>query len=142
MRVFCQCGISVCTRDEAEVQIQNRKKQNLLTFYWSSEIERSDKEELSQEEWKNFLARVEAGLYSDFFDASITVEFVHERGSVSHSHINPVFLERYEPGKDDDDCDLLMAASWLITGKGSLDWFTHCYDVYKEKCQKAKEKEK
>lgn len=97
--------------------------------------------ESSQEGWKDFLARVEAGLYVDFIDASITVEFIRENGKISHDHIHPIFLERYEPQKEDDDYELLMAASGIYKEKCSLDWFTECYDNYKKKCKDKKELE-
>lgn len=94
----------------------------------------------SQEEWMEFLKEVNAGKHKacDFFDASIIVEGVYDKGYVSHSHINPAFLEKYEPRKDDDDFELLMTASDLLRGRGNLDFFLHYYNAYKEKCQKRK----
>lgn len=91
----------------------------------------------SQAEWLEFLGKVDAGKFKvcDFMDASIIVEGVYDKGYVSHSHINPAFLEKYEPQKDDDDFELLMTASDLLRGRGNLDFFLHHYNAYKEKCQ-------
>ena len=88
----------------------------------------------SAEEWLDLLEKVNAGKYkgSDFSDASVTVEFVHE-DYICHDHVNPAFLERYEPEKGDDDYDLLMTASDLLRGRGGLGWFVRCYETYKEK---------
>lgn len=92
---------------------------------------------ISQEEWLKFLENVDAGEFKvcDFADASLVVECVYEEGYISHSHVGPVFLEKYEPQKDDDDFELLMTASDLLRGRGNLDFFLHHYNAYKEKCQ-------
>ena len=58
-----------------------------------------------------------------------------EQGYISHNHINPAFLEKYEPQEEDDGFELLMSASDLLRGRGGLDFLLHHYDVYKEKCQ-------
>lgn len=56
-------------------------------------------------------------------DASIIVECVYDKGDICHIHINPAYLEKYEPWKDDDDFELLMTASNLLRGRGNLDFF-------------------
>ena len=87
----------------------------------------------SSEEWRDFLEKVNAGEHSgcDFIDASITVEFIDE--GICHDHVNPAYLERYEPGTGEADYELLMAASELLKGRGGLDWFVDRYEAYKEK---------
>ena len=85
----------------------------------------------SQLEWQKFLERVEAGLYVDFSDASIIVDFLQDNGTIMHGHICPVYLERYQPNKGDDDYNLLIAGQAVLRGQCDLDWFTHCYDYYK-----------
>lgn len=69
----------------------------------------------------------------DFFDSGITVDFLNKNGYFGHNHISPAFLEKYEPKEDDEDYDLLMAASAVCKGECTLDWFTDCYDDYKKK---------
>lgn len=69
----------------------------------------------------------------DFFDSGITVDFLKKNGHFAHDHINPAFLEKHEPQKGDEDYNLLMAASAVCKGECTLDWFTMCYDNYKEK---------
>lgn len=56
-------------------------------------------------EWAAFLGRVESGdaKWADFSDASITVDFLQDDGHISHDHINPAFLEKFEPQKGDMD---------------------------------------
>ena len=69
---------------------------------------------------------------TDFSDAGITVDVLVESGDIVHYHINPVFLEKYEPSEEDEDYDVLTAASGVYTGRCSLDWFTDSYDTYKK----------
>ena len=72
----------------------------------------------------------------DFFDSGITVDFLDKKGNFGHAHISPAFLEKFKPQKDDEDYDLLMTASAVYRGECTLDWFTRCYDDYKEKHSK------
>lgn len=67
----------------------------------------------SQQEWNEFLERVKSGKakWVDFFDTSIEVNFLQDNGKISHDHINPAFLEKFEPQKVDMDYDVLTAAS-------------------------------
>lgn len=69
----------------------------------------------------------------DFFDSGITVDFLNKNGYFGHNHISPAFLEKHAPQKGDEDYNLLMAASAVCKGECTLDWFTECYDDYKEK---------
>lgn len=80
--------------------------------------------ETSQEEWREFLEKVngEGRMGVDFSDAGITVEFVRE-GRISHGHVNPIFLEKDEPRREESDYKLITAASDLLKGRGSLEWF-------------------
>lgn len=47
----------------------------------------------SQEQWKQFLEKVEQGLYVDYIDTSITVVFLDKEGYWSHDHLNPLDFE-------------------------------------------------
>lgn len=148
-------------------------KDGTLEFFWSSEIERTDVENLdrafdparfenafifvpnpfergdivrlttdrkghgvvatSQQEWKEFLEQIKTrkAKIVDFVDASITVDFLWDDGSISHSHINPVFLEKFEPRKEDLDYDVLTAASAVHQG-ASLDFFVLFLNKYQK----------
>ncbi|MBD5083997.1 MAG: hypothetical protein HDT33_02745 [Clostridiales bacterium] len=57
--------------------------------------------ETTQEEWAHFNQRVKDGLYADYFDACVTVEFPTGQGGFSHQHISPLYLERCRPEKED-----------------------------------------
>lgn len=90
----------------------------------------------SQQEWKEFLEQVKTRKANivDFVDASITVDFLQDDGSISHSHINPVFLEKFEPQKEDLDYDVLMAASAVHQG-ASLDFFALFLNKYQKQLE-------
>ena len=45
---------------------------------------------------RELLERVREGLYVDYSDASLTVEFLCEDGSFSHDHLSPINLERVD----------------------------------------------
>ena len=89
--------------------------------------------ETSREERDRFHERIKSGDLTgcEFLDACITVEFLRENGTFSHDHVNPAFLEKYEPKKGDDDYEILIAGSELFRGTVSLDWFTYVYDDYR-----------
>jgi hypothetical protein len=91
----------------------------------------------SREAVEKFHERVRQGTlpYVDYIDASMTVDFIHDDGSICHSHINPAFLEKFEPDKADEDCELLTAGRALLKGNGTLDWFLDCYERLKTKRQ-------
>ena len=152
-------------------------KDGTLTYFWSSEIERTDEERISmsydlsrfenafiyipnpfergdivclttgreghgivatsQREWKDFLERVKAGKArgADFFDASITVDFLRDNGKIGHNHISPAFLEKYKPQKGDIDYDVLTAASAVHQG-GPLDFFVLFLENYRKRLKK------
>lgn len=93
--------------------------------------------ETSQEGWGDFLRRVRNGLYSDFFDASITVEYLNENGHFYHGHTSPVFLERFAPERGEDEYEILTAAQSVLREGGSLDWFLTAYEAYRKKCREG-----
>ena len=94
--------------------------------------------ETSQAEWNDFNEKIRSSKLAgcDFSDACITVEFLCDSGTFSHNHVNPAFLEKYEPKKGDDDYDILTMGSDLCKGNGSLDWFTYVYDDYRKRHEK------
>ena len=93
----------------------------------------------SQAVWKRFLESANAGMRKglDFFDSSITVNFLRDSGRIMHDHICPLFLEKYEPKEADEDYDLLLTGQGVLRGECTLDWFTICYDDYKKRRQQA-----
>ena len=153
-------------------------KDGILEYFWSSEIERSDEEEISmsfdparfenaffpipnpfdigdivrlatdreahgivatsQREWREFLERVTSGKLKevDFVDASITVDFLQDNGHISHNHINPVFLEKFEPREGEADYDVLRTARGVHQGNCTLDYFLYCLDEYRKQLEK------
>ena len=92
----------------------------------------------SQKEWKEYNEKMKATNCADFSDVNIIVDLLLEDGHIVHNHINPIFLEKYDPTEDEIDYDLLRAGSGIYTGRCGLDWFTECYDSYKKKCQYMK----
>ena len=51
----------------------------------------------SQADWKEFLHRIEQhGLVVDYFDASLCVEYFSEDGEATHTHVQPIYLEKAE----------------------------------------------
>lgn len=87
----------------------------------------------SQEDWRQYKEIMKNAKYKNFGDASIIVDFLMDNGHISHAHVNPIFLGKYEPAEIDADKEVLYAASAVHKGDG-LDWFTHCYDKYKKMC--------
>ena len=89
----------------------------------------------SQDSWKDFLERVKNGLYVDYIDASLTVQFLMEDGHFSHNHISPIYLEKVEMDtiKDSDMKELLRQAAWMVQGDMSLDYFCDTYADYLKK---------
>ncbi|MBQ8316940.1 MAG: hypothetical protein IJX85_01230 [Lachnospiraceae bacterium] len=73
------------------------------------------------ENWEEFIQRVNAGLYVDYSDMCITVEFLTDDGMWCHNHINPIFLDIEMP-KTKDNHELacaLEALSDYWSGSGS-----------------------
>lgn len=96
----------------------------------------------SQVDWTKFLEKVRGGLYVDISDASAVVEWLTPKGSFSHWHVSPVFLERYEPEEEQPWCTLIKAGSKLIRGEGRLEWYMRCCEAYQRqrKAEKLAEK--
>lgn len=92
----------------------------------------------SQQQWNELLEQVESGnaKWADFIDASITVDFLLEDGQISHEHISPAYLEKFEPQEDDADYDVLMSARAVRHG-GALDLFLTCLDKYQKRLKNA-----
>ena len=80
----------------------------------------------SLERWKE-----KPELFEEFGDDAIRVAFLCDDGTFCHSHPLPLYLELYQPnwgpGDTEDSArdNLLLAASQIYRGKGSLDdlWY-------------------
>lgn len=96
----------------------------------------------SQEDWTKFLEKVRGGLYVDISDASAVVEWLTPKGGFSHGHVSPIFLERYEPEKEQPWHALIKAGSELIRGEGSLEWYMSCFEAYRSQRKSEKLAEK
>ena len=106
---------------------------------WNPEDWRVGLVNTSQNEWVKFQTRIKNGLYVDQSDASLTVEFLQKNARNArfvHEHIPPIFLNCFELIKGDPQYELFEAASWLLRGEGSLDWFTDCYETFREAREK------
>lgn len=85
----------------------------------------------SQKAWQEKLQKIRARrqdrqeVLQDWSDVEIRVEFLNQDGTFSHSHVNPIDLERYRPEEDWQSADpmdqLLLQASLVHRGEGSLD---------------------
>jgi hypothetical protein len=89
----------------------------------------------SRESVDKYYEKVRRGVFKpvDFFDTGMKVDFIQDDGYICHSHINPAFMEKYEPEESDDDCKLLTAGRGLLKGEAVLDWFLDCYENLKKK---------
>ena len=87
-----------------------------------------------KDDYNELLERVREGLYVDYSDASLTVEFLCEDGSFSHDHPSPINLERVDVDSIEPvgKRDLLKYASDLVKGEGSLDYVMILYDSYRK----------
>ena len=102
--------------------------------------------ETSQKEWFEILERFKSPEWShrlDQGDVQIRVALLDEDGSFYHRHINPVDLERYVPEKTTSSFvpidvldSLLLCASDLYRGKGSLDDLGYFQEIYKYQNEK------
>ena len=54
----------------------------------------------TQKEWKEYNEKMKATNCADFSDVNIIVDILLENGHIVHSHINPIFLEKYNHTKD------------------------------------------
>lgn len=69
----------------------------------------------------------------EFLDGGITVEFLQDDGQIVHDHINPTYLEKFEPQEEDADYYVLMSASALQKGKGGIEPFLMYLDWYQKR---------
>lgn len=75
--------------------------------------------------------------YSEFGDDNIRAVFLNDDGTFGHEHVIPLYLEKYDPKWSTDDTvdgardNLLIAASWMYTGDGSLDDLEYCAEKYR-----------
>lgn len=76
--------------------------------------------------------------YSEFGDDRIRVVFLNDDGTFGHAHIIPIYLERYQPEWGDHHTadgtrdNLLLAASQMYKGEGSLDELWYFTMEYRE----------
>ncbi len=95
----------------------------------------------SQKDWKEYLDKYRSdewrkkGITLDFSDAQIVVEFLGDDGTFGHDHINPIYLELYQPEADWSNRsprdNLLIAASDLHRGEGSLEGLYILTEIYR-----------
>ena len=68
-------------------------------------------------------------MYVDYSDASIEVDFLCENGQISHSHINPIYLEKQICIDSNNEMEMLMdCAGALMRGEASLESFVYMYE--------------
>ena len=89
--------------------------------------------EISKQDYDVFSKKVKDGLYADDFDCGSIVSYLYDDGHFSHQHPLPIFLEKYEPDKEDEKYELLTLASDLLKHEISLDFFTDVYERYRNK---------
>lgn len=99
----------------------------------------------SKQDWRAYNDRMKLPKWSssaDYFDVGTTVDFLFEGATplIQHGHIQPMYLEKYEPTDEDPGKDLLLAGSALLKGEGSLECFARAYEDYQELAGKAAKK--
>lgn len=83
------------------------------------------------ERWKD-----DPNHFTEFGDDRIRVAFLCNDGTFSHAHIFPMYLERYQPEWNSYNMEgspldnLLLSASEMYQGKGSLDELWQCTMEY------------
>ena len=77
--------------------------------------------ETSQDEWKSIYETMKDG---GFASEVIEVLMFFGEGQVEHFRVNPLFLEKYEPNKDDVDYDFLSYGRDAYKRKMPYEWFT------------------
>lgn len=95
--------------------------------------------ETSQKQCRETFERLKdhPDFYSEFGDDRIRVVFLNDDGTFGHDHIIPLYLEKYNPEWSSGDTEgstrdnLLIAASWMYTGDGSLDDLEYCAEKYR-----------
>ena len=68
----------------------------------------------------------------DWTDVSVQVLFLHEDNSLSHDHINPLYLQRAETLPFDFKDSVLYMAGKAIKGETSLSNFIDVYENYRQ----------
>ena len=95
--------------------------------------------ETSQKQCRETFERLKdhPDFYSEFGNDRIRVVFLNDDGTFGHDHIVPLYLEKHNPKWSSDDTadgardNLLIAASWIYTGEGSLDDLEFCAEKYR-----------
>lgn len=93
-------------------------------------------QEHCQENFERFKDKPE--LHCEFGDVSIRVVFLNGDGTFTHKHIPSLYLEKYNPewsfGDTADSArdNLLLAASEMYKGDGSLDELEYCAEEYRK----------
>ena len=103
--------------------------------------------ETSQKQYRETFERLKdkPELYSEFGDDDIRAVFLHDDGTFGHAHVIPMYLEKYDPEWSAGDTvdgardNLLIAASWMYTGDGSLDELEICAEEYRHARKHMKE---
>ena len=92
--------------------------------------------ECSKKDYIEFNEKVRNGLYADSFDAGTTVCYLLDNGRFSHNHPLTIFLELYNLDDEDENKEVLLAASNLLKYQGGLDFFIYAYEEYQNKINK------
>ncbi len=73
--------------------------------------------------WDKFIDRINKGLYVDYSDMCITVQFIGEDGNWCHDHINPIYLEVGMPDfkENPELCRAMDSLSEYWSGKENAE---------------------
>ena len=86
----------------------------------------------SQQEWQELLEKA-AARGSLHEDVNLDVFLLRDDVIIENHPFPPASLERYEPKREDDDCEFLLAAQAMLRGEGDLWEFLDCCRRYKER---------
>ena len=86
--------------------------------------------ETSQEEWRSLTETTEQ---VEFSDSNVSVFLFANAGDVGYYNLSPIFLEKYEPQKDDGNYELLMLGREAYTGNIPMERFSQAVDDYKKR---------
>lgn len=99
--------------------------------------------ETSQKEYSEWERRIPSLIYPpDYSDVQVRVVFPCDDGRLCHSHINPIYLERYNAKQNNDNSlsgvrdNLLITVSRLYKGEALLDDLYYWEAEYKRKMKK------
>lgn len=100
-----------------------------------------------QKKWNDDLTRYKSdewkqqGISLEWSDVNVRVDFLNEDGTFRHGHVNPIYLERYQPEGDLQNGSpmdkLLLYANLVYRGKGSLDELYFLTMGYRESQRKG-----